>query len=59
MQIDAVKMEIADSKKAQDKEDESFFSLGEMGFFDDGFIYECLLYCIFPWPGYEKIIGMK
>ena len=52
-------MEVADNKKNVDKDYESLFKLSAAGFFDDSFIWECLFYCIYPWPGYDKIIAMR
>jgi hypothetical protein len=40
-------------------QEESFFNISPSKFWDDGFVWECLFYCIFPWPGYDKIIAMK
>ena len=52
-------MEFDDSLKARDKNAQSFFNLDTSSFFDDGSIWECLLYCIFPWPNFERIFTMQ
>lgn len=45
-------------KKSDNADIEKFYESDSKHFTDDMLIWECLYYCIFPWPLFDSIIKM-